>query len=40
MGVLCPTCKTQTVPELPCPERCGFSHGSTYIECDECKGES
>ena len=36
MGVMCPQCRTQTVPESPCPERCGIQHGSTYILCDAC----
>lgn len=36
MGVLCPRCRTQTVPEAPCPERCGVLHGSIYVLCDDC----
>lgn len=35
MGVVCPTCKAVTQPDI-CPEGCG-SHGSSYIECGVCK---
>lgn len=35
MGVRCPACGTQTVPE-DCPEGCPIGHGSTYDVCDTC----
>lgn len=39
MGVQCPRCGRQTQPDR-CPEGCPLGHGSTYIECDDCKEAS
>lgn len=38
LGVKCPTCGTQTVPE-GCPEGCPLGHGSTFTVCPDCSAE-